>query len=169
MAFSSNALYAATFDATGTPKKIRINKMNLNLDNLWSTDGVSLNPQNDQRNAFLVDLGGVGVGCYWSESRNFLSGFDIFFQSLNPEGEPQLSSGGVAVAESNGDDYIQAVIPAPDGISFLIFWVEEVWPASRLKYNRVQLNGQVSTGWPPNGFSLSNQSIGADNLSVKKI
>ena len=169
IAFSSNALYAATFDATGTPKKIRINKMDLNLDNLWSTDGVSLNPQNDQRNAFLVDLGGVGVGCYWSESRNFLSGFDIFFQSLNPEGEPQLSSGGVAVAESNGDDYIQAVIPAPDGISFLIFWVEEVWPASRLKYNRVQLNGQVSTGWPPNGFSLSNQSIGADNLSVKKI
>ena len=81
----------------------------------------------------------------------------------------ESSSGGVTVAESNGDDYIQAVIPAPDGISFLIFWVEEVWPASRLKYNRVELNGQVSTGWPPNGFSLSNQSIGADNLSVKKI
>ena len=37
------------------------------------------------------------------------------------------------------------------------------------KYNRVELNGQVSTGWPPNGFNLSNQSIGADNLSVKKI
>ena len=162
-------IYTATFDATTTPKKIRINKLNTELENVWAQTGVALTPENDQRNVFLVDLGGVGVGCFWSESRSFLSGFDIFFQSLNPGGEPQLSSGGITVAESNGDDYIQAVIPAPDGLSFLIFWVEEVWPASRLKYNRVELNGQVSTGWPPNGFNLSNQSIGADNLSVKKI
>ena len=169
MVYASEYLYTATFDATTTPKKIRINKLNTELENVWAQTGVALTPENDQRNVFLVDLGGVGVGCFWSESRSFLSGFDIFFQSLNPDGEPQLSSGGITVAESNGDDYIQAVIPAPDGISFLIFWVEEVWPASRLKYNRVELNGQVSTGWPPNGFNLSNQSIGADNLSVKKI
>ena len=169
MVYASEYIYTATFDATTTPKKIRINKLNTELENVWDQTGVALTPENDQRNVFLVDLGGVGVGCFWSESRSFLSGFDIFFQSLNPDGEPQLSSGGITVAESNGDDYIQAVIPAPDGISFLIFWVEEVWPASRLKYNRVELNGQVSTGWPPNGFNLSNQSIGADNLSVKKI
>ena len=169
MVYASEYIYTATFDATATPKKIRINKLNTELENVWDQTGVALTPENDQRNVFLVDLGGVGVGCFWSESRSFLSGFDIFFQSLNPDGEPQLSSGGITVAESNGDDYIQAVIPAPDGISFLIFWVEEVWPASRLKYNRVELNGQVSTGWPPNGFNLSNQSIGADNLSVKKI
>ena len=169
MVYASEYIYTATFDATTTPKKIRINKLNTELENVWAQTGVALAPENDQRNVFLVDLGGVGVGCFWSESRSFLSGFDIFFQSLNPDGEPQLSSGGISVAESNGDDYIQAVIPAPDGISFLIFWVEEVWPASRLKYNRVELNGQVSTGWPPNGFNLSNQSIGADNLSVKKI
>ena len=169
MVYASEYIYTATFDATTTPKKIRINKLNTELENVWAQTGVALTPENDQRNVFLVDLGGVGVGCFWSESRSFLSGFDIFFQSLNPDGEPQLSSGGITVAESNGDDYIQAVIPAPDGISFLIFWVEEVWPASRLKYNRVELNGQVSTGWPPNGFNLSNQSIGADNLSVKKI
>ena len=169
MVYASEYIYTATFDATATPKKIRINKLNTELENVWAQTGVALTPENDQRNVFLVDLGGVGVGCFWSESRSFLSGFDIFFQSLNPDGEPQLSSGGITVAESNGDDYIQAVIPAPDGISFLIFWVEEVWPASRLKYNRVELNGQVSTGWPPNGFNLSNQSIGADNLSVKKI
>ena len=169
MVYASEYIYTATFDATATPKKIRINKLNTELENVWAQTGVALTPENDQRNVFLVDLGGVGVGCFWSESRSFLSGFDIFFQSLNPDGDPQLSSGGITVAESNGDDYIQAVIPAPDGISFLIFWVEEVWPASRLKYNRVELNGQVSTGWPPNGFNLSNQSIGADNLSVKKI
>ena len=169
MVYASEYIYTATFDATTTPKKIRINKLNTELENVWAQTGVALTPENDQRNVFLVDLGGVGVGCFWSESRSFLSGFDIFFQSLNPDGDPQLSSGGITVAESNGDDYIQAVIPAPDGISFLIFWVEEVWPASRLKYNRVELNGQVSTGWPPNGFNLSNQSIGADNLSVKKI
>ena len=121
MVYASEYIYTATFDATTTPKKIRINKLNTELENVWAQTGVALTPENDQRNVFLVDLGGVGVGCFWSESRSFLSGFDIFFQSLNPDGEPQLSSGGITVAESNGDDYIQAFIPAPDGISFLIF------------------------------------------------
>jgi hypothetical protein len=109
-----------------------------------------------------------GVGIFWSESRSFLSGFDIYFQSLNNNGEIQLNSGGIVVAESNGDDYIQSILPAPDG-GFLVFWVEEVWPASRLKYNKVDASGAVSIGWPPNGYSLSNQTIGANNLSVKSI
>jgi len=77
---ASNSVYTATFDATETPKKIRINKLNANLENVWDQNGVALNPENDQRNAHLVDLGMQGVGIFWSESRSFLSGFDIFFQ-----------------------------------------------------------------------------------------
>ena len=165
---ASNSVYTASFDATETPKKIRINKLNANLENVWDQNGVALNPENDQRNAHLVDLGMQGVGVFWSESRSFLSGFDIFFQSLNNNGESQLSSGGIAVAESNGDDYIQSILPTPDG-GFLVFWVEEVWPASRLKYNKVDASGSISIGWPPDGYSLSNQTIGANNLSVKSI
>jgi hypothetical protein len=87
---------------------------------------------------------------------------------LNNNGESQLVSGGIVVAESNGDDYIQSILPTPDG-GFLIFWVEEVWPASRLKYNKVDASGSTAIGWPPNGYSLSNQSIGATNLNVKAI
>ena len=168
MISASENIYTATFDATETPKKIRINKLNADLVNVWDQDGVALNPENDQRNAHLVDLGDQGVGCFWSESRSFLSGFDIFFQSLSNNGEVQLTSGGIVVAESNGDDYIQSIIPVPDG-GFLVFWVEEVWPVSRLKYNKVDASGTISVGWPPNGFSLSNPSIGASNLSVKII
>ena len=165
---ASNSIYTTTFDATATPKKIRINKLNAELENIWDQNGISLNPENDQRNAHLVDLGDQGVGCFWSESRSFLSGFDIYFQSLNNNGESQLVSGGIVVAESNGDDYIQSILPTPDG-GFLIFWVEEVWPASRLKYNKVDASGSTAIGWPPNGYSLSNQSIGATNLNVKAI
>ena len=165
---ASNSIYTTTFDATATPKKIRINKLNAELENIWGQNGISLNPENDQRNAHLVDLGDQGVGCFWSESRSFLSGFDIYFQSLNNNGESQLVSGGIVVAESNGDDYIQSILPTPDG-GFLIFWVEEVWPASRLKYNKVDASGSTAIGWPPNGYSLSNQSIGATNLNVKAI
>ena len=165
---ASNSIYTTTFDATATPKKIRINKLNAELENIWGQNGISLNPENDQRNAHLVDLGDQGVGCFWSESRSFLSGFDIYFQSLNNNGESQLVSGGIVVTESNGDDYIQSILPTPDG-GFLIFWVEEVWPASRLKYNKVDASGSTAIGWPPNGYSLSNQSIGATNLNVKAI
>jgi hypothetical protein len=165
---TSTGIYTATFDATETPKKIRLNKLNSNLENVWSQNGVSLAPENDQRNAYLVDLGENGVGCFWSESRSFISGFDIFFQSIDVDGSIQLSQGGVSAAMSNGDDYIKDIVPTPDG-NYLIFWVEEIWPASRLKFNKIGPNGSTAIGWPPSGHSLSNQSLEANNVAVKKI
>ena len=71
MVYASEYIYTATFDATATPKKIRINKLNTELENVWDQTGVALTPENDQRNVFLVDLGGVGVGCFWSEIEAF--------------------------------------------------------------------------------------------------
>ena len=61
---TSEYIYTATFDATATPKKIRINKLNTELENVWDQTGVALTPENDQRNVFLVDLGGVGVDVF---------------------------------------------------------------------------------------------------------
>ena len=168
MVSTETGIYAATFDATETPKKIRINRLNSNFENEWGQIGIALTPENDQRNAYLVDLGGNGVACFWSESRSFINGFDIYLQTINVDGNTQLVSGGIAVAESNGDDYIKDIIPTPDG-NYLIFWVEEIWPASRLKYNKIDQSGNSAIGWPPNGYSLSNQSFEANNVSVKKI
>ena len=165
---SDTGVYTATFDATETPKKIRVNRLDNNLDNIWSQNGIALTPQNDQRNAYLVDLGQNGVGCFWSESRSFINGFDIYFQELDINGAIQLGAGGVGVAQSNGDDYIQEIIPTPDG-HFLIFWIEEIWPASRLNFNKIDANGSTAINWPPSGYSLSNQSLKANNLSVKII
>ncbi len=165
---TSTGIYTATFDATETPKKIRLNKLNTNLENVWSQNGIALTPENDQRNAYLVDLGENGVGCFWSESRSFISGFDIFFQSIDVDGSIQLVQGGISVAMSNGDDYIKDIVPTPDG-NYLIFWVEEIWPASRLKFNKIGPNGSIAIGWPPSGFSLSDQSLEANNVAVKKI
>ena len=150
MVSTETGIYAATFDATETPKKIRINRLNSNFENEWGQIGIALTPENDQRNAYLVDLGGNGVACFWSESRSFINGFDIYLQTIDVDGNTQLVSGGIAVAESNGDDYIKDIIPTPDG-NYLIFWVEEIWPASRLKYNKIDQSGNTAIGWPPNG------------------
>tara|TARA_B100000579_G_scaffold74311_1_gene57157 strand:- start:3266 stop:6283 length:3018 start_codon:yes stop_codon:yes gene_type:complete len=168
MIYTSFGVYASTFDATETPKKIRINKLDANLNNVWGQNGIALTPQNDQRNARLVDLGENGVGCFWSESRSFISGFDVFFQAIDADGNIQLVQGGISVAESNGDDYVKDIVPTPDG-NYLIFWVEEIWPASRLKFNKITPNGTVAIGWPPSGHSLSDQSLEANDISVKKI
>ena len=165
---TETGIYTATFDATDTPKKIRLNRLSPSLENLWSQTGVSLTPQNDQRNAYLVDLGGNGVACFWSESRSFIDGFDIYFQAIDINGDIQLDAGGVIAAQSNGDDYIKEIISTPDG-HYLIFWVEEIWPASRLKFNKIDQNGNTAIDWPPGGYSLSNQSVEANNISVKKI
>jgi len=165
---TSTGVYTATFDATETPKKIRINRLSNGIENVWSQSGIALTPQNDQRNAYLVEMGGEGVGCFWSESRSFINGFDIYFQAIDINGAIQLDAGGVVVAQSNGDDYIKDIVPTPDG-HYLIFWVEEIWPASRLKFNKIDANGNTVIGWPPSGHSLSNQSLEAKNISVKKI
>ena len=38
-----------------------------------------------------------------------------------------------------------------------------------MKYNKIDQSGNTAIGWPPNGYSLSNQSFEANNVSVKKI
>ena len=164
--------YLATFDASVTPKTIRINKISSSLENDWDNMGIALTPESDQRDAFLVDLKENGVGIFWSESsrESFIPTFDIFFQNVDIDGNKQFSEGGVSIVESDGDDYIQQVIPTPDG-SLLIFWIEYAWPASTLKYNKISSDGNVAINWPPNGYSLTNpnSSSGSSKLKVKAI
>ena len=130
MVNTGSGIYLATFDATGSPKRIRINRLDNDLVNLWDSAGVAISPEFDQRSAVLASVEN-GIGCFWSESRTF--NYDIYFQRLDLDGNMLLGTGGVSVVSSNGDDYVRAILPAPDG-NYLFFWIEEVWPASRLKY-----------------------------------
>ena len=165
MVSTGSGIYLATFDATGSPKRIRINRLDNDLVNLWDSAGVAISPEFDQRSAVLASVEN-GIGCFWSESRTF--NYDIYFQRLDLDGNMLLGTGGVSVVSSNGDDYVRAILPAPDG-NYLFFWIEEVWPASRLKYKKVDADGSTAIGWPPSGYSLSDQSAEAGNLVVKKI
>ena len=162
---AETGIYLATFDAGESPKRIRINRLSDELSNVWDSAGVALNPVFDQRSATLTSVEN-GIGCLWSESRTF--NYDIYFQRLDLNGNAVLESGGVSVVNSSGDDYVQAILPAPDG-DYLLFWIEEIWPASRLKYKKIDADGSTAIGWPPSGYSLSDQSVEAGNLVVKKI
>ena len=42
---------------------------------------------------------------------SFIPTFDIFLQNIGIDGSKQFSEGGVGIVESDGDDYIQQVIP----------------------------------------------------------
>ena len=162
---AETGIYLATFDAVESPKRIRINRLSDELSNVWDSAGVALNPVFDQRSATLTSVEN-GIGCFWSESRTF--NYDIYFQRLDLAGNAVLESGGVNVVNSSGDDYVQALLPAPDG-DYLLFWIEEIWPASRLKYKKVDASGSTTIGWPSSGYSLSDQSAEAGNLVVKQI
>ena len=85
------------------------------------------------RNAMLVESSD-GVGCLWSESRGF--NYDIYYQKLDNNGGFTLAENGVEIVSSNADDYIMASVPTPDG-KFMIFWMEDAWPASALKYTKI--------------------------------
>ena len=42
--------------------------------------------------------------------------------------------------DSNGDDYIMAVVPTPDE-KYMIFWMEDAWPAASLMYSKIDAEG----------------------------
>ena len=161
----SEHIYVATFDGSAAPKFIRINKLDDQLNNIWDSLGVSISPVFDMRKAELVIIDD-GVGCFWSESRGF--NYDIYYQRLNGNGEAALELNGKEIIDSNGDDYIMGVIPTPSG-HYMIFWLEDAWPAAKLMYSMVDQDGNIAIGWNPNGNSLSNPTFNSRHLQIKEI
>ena len=158
-------VFTATFDGSSSPKFIRINKFDFDLNNVWADSGVALNPVFDMRNAKLINTED-GIGCFWSESRGF--NYDIYYQKLTGNGELSLETGGVEIITSNGDDYIMDIVKTPDG-NFMIFWMEDAWPAAKLMYTKIDVDGNTEIGWNPNGNSLSNSSFDSRNLELREI
>ena len=87
MVSTGSGIYLATFDATGSPKRIRINRLDNDLVNLWDSAGVASSPEFDQRSAVLASVE-YCIGCFWSESRTF--NYDIYFQRLDLDGNMLL-------------------------------------------------------------------------------
>jgi len=153
--FSQGWLYTALFEAATGVKHVRLQKLNTALETQWDSSGVLVyNSNADQLKAFLLETPD-GIGCLWSEIRNQID-YDIYFQRFDVGGAPQLQDGGVPLVEGTWiDDYVEAIFPTPDG-EFLLFWVEDIWGAGVLKYQKYTLDGQVSSGWPSTGYTLAN-------------
>jgi len=165
MIYAETGIYTATFDGSSSPKFIRINRMDEQLNNVWDSSGVALSAVFDMRSALLFETFD-GVGCFWSESRGF--NYDIYYQKLDLDGNIVLDNEGVELVDSNGDDYIMAVIPTPGtDEKYMIFWMEDAWPAATLKYSKMDISGNLEIGWNPNGNSLSNTTFDSRYLQVK--
>lgn len=162
---SNNNFYTATFDGASSPKFLRINKVDDNLNNLWDSSGVALSAVFDMRSVKLQEIGD-GIGCFWSESRGF--NYNIYYQRLNSDGSIALVDQGIELVDSNGDDYIVEIIPTGDN-KFIIFWLEDAWPAASLKFTKIDSDGNVEIGWNPNGNQLSISQYDSRNLQVKVI
>jgi len=163
--YAESGIYTATFDGSSSPKYIRINRIDDQLNNVWDPSGIPLSPVFDMRSALLMETS-AGVGCFWSESRGF--NYDIYYQKLDTDGNIILETEGVEIVNSNGDDYIMAVIRDPEiNEKYMIFWMEDAWPAASLKFSKIDDNGNIEIGWNPNGNSLSNTSFDSRYLQVK--
>ena len=162
---ASSGLYTATFDGSSSPKFIRINRLLDDLTNAWDPSGVPLNAVFDMRSAMLIETSD-GIGCMWSESRGF--NYDVYYQKLDLNGNFTLLDDGVELVSSNADDYMMDVVPTPDG-KFMIFWMEDAWPASSLKFTKMDAEGNLEIGWNPNGNNLSDPSFDSRNLKVKPV
>ena len=162
---TATGIYVATFDGLTGEKYIRINRLDEQLQNVWDENGISFST-NGMANVFLAESAS-GIVCFWSEI-TAMGTYDIFFQSIGSDGNVVLADGGVALVESFADDYVMAVVPTPDD-KYMIFWMEEAWPAASLKFTKIDQEGNAEVGWNPNGNSLSNSNYDSRNLQAKAV
>ena len=152
-----NFLFTAVFDASSGAKLIHLNKFDLEYQMQWSSGGqIVYQGSADQRKVQLFETQD-GIGVVWSEIRDEID-FDIFYQRYDLNGLPQFDSSGVNLI--NGfwvDNYVEGIYPTPDG-DFILVWVDDIWGAGSLKYQKFTLSGQVADDWPSDGYQLS--SIG---------
>ena len=152
-----NHLFTAAFDAQSGAKLIRINKFNLDFQMQWPNEGYVVHQSTaDQRKVILFETHD-GIGVVWSEIRDEVD-FDLFYQRFDLEGQIQFDTSGVTLLDGVWtDNYVEGIYPTPDS-NFILVWVDDVWGAGSLKYQKYDLNGEILAGWPNEGYTLS--SIG---------
>ena len=150
-------LFTAVFDAQSGAKLIRINKFDMELQMQWPAGGYIVNQSTaDQRKVKLFETYD-GVGVVWSEIRDEVD-FDLFYQRFDPDGQIQFDSSGITLLDGVWvDNYVEGIYSTPDS-NFIIIWVDDVWGAGSLKFQKYNLNGEIAVGWPNQGYELS--SIG---------
>ena len=107
----------------------------------------------DQRKIHLFEPPD-GIGVVWSEIRDEID-FDLFYQSYDLDGIPQHDPAGVILIDGFWvDNYVEGIYSTPDG-DFIVVWVDDIWGAGSLKYQKFTLAGQIADGWPSDGYTLS--------------
>ncbi|MEC7935845.1 MAG: T9SS type A sorting domain-containing protein [Candidatus Neomarinimicrobiota bacterium] len=149
-----NYLFTAAFDAQSGAKLIRINKFNLEFQMQWPDEGLVVHQSNaDQRKVKLFETYD-GIGVVWSEIRDEID-FDLFYQRFDLDGQIEFDSTGVTLLDGIWtDNYVEGIYSTPDS-SFILVWVDDVWGAGSLKFQKYNLDGGVADGWPNDGYTLS--------------
>jgi len=147
-------LFTAAFDASSGAKLVRINKFDLEYQMQWPSGGqVVYQGPADQRKVHLFETPD-GIGVVWSEIRDEID-FDLFYQRYDLDGLPQFDSAGVTLMDGFWvDNYVEGIYSTPDG-DFIIVWVDDIWGAGSLKYQKFTLAGQIADSWPSDGYTLS--------------
>ena len=150
-------LFTAAFDAQSGAKLIRMNKFDLSFQMQWPNEGYVVHQSTlDQRKVKLFETAD-GIGVVWSEIRDEVD-FDLFYQRFNLEGQMQFDSSGVTLMDGVWvDNYVEGIYSTPDS-NFILVWVNDVWGSGSLSFQKFNLNGEITAGWPSDGYTLS--SIG---------
>ncbi|MBT3589613.1 MAG: T9SS type A sorting domain-containing protein [Candidatus Marinimicrobia bacterium] len=149
--FDGNHLYVATFDGSGTPKSMRINKLTTDFENVWGDSGVVATSSMDQWNGQLIGLDGT-IGCFWSQYQSI--SMDAFFQRFDDNGTPLLDGNGKVLLDGWNDEFLLKAFNTPDN-KIMIFWLDNAWHNATLKVKKIDLNGNLAVGWPSDGYNLS--------------
>ncbi|MFQ6605105.1 MAG: T9SS type A sorting domain-containing protein [Fidelibacterota bacterium] len=161
-------IYTSYFSTVTGVSQIRINKLSIDMLNLWDSTGVIVyDGITDQRRSRLIDTPN-GLGVFWSDIRNNID-FDLYYQVLDAGGLPLLPDGGVLIADAQWvDDYVVDVFPTPDN-HILVIAQEDSWGSGKYIAKKIDYNGTPAADWPSSGIILAGPMGDPDNLVGKII
>ena len=163
--FDGDHVYVATFDGSGTPKSMRINKLTTDFENLWGDSGIAVTSMMDQSNGRLLGLE-ESIACFWSESQAI--SLDILFQKYDSDGNALLEEGGKVLLDGWNDEYVLNVFNTPDN-NIMIVWLDNAWGSTTIKIKKIDLNGNLAVGWSSSGINLSETVYDIQDISAEVI
>ena len=134
----------------------------------WPLEGLFVcDAPGDQYDPVLATDAAGGVIASWWDGRALGNtddtGFDIWAQSIAPEGSVRWAANGVPVTRAAGDQTDPAIISDTQG-GALIAWTEQTAPFPQAGYGRIgmqRLNstGNITSNWPTDGLLLGDAAL----------
>ncbi len=139
----SGGAIAAWQDYRAGSFDVYVQRINMNGDILWTTDGVPISTEtNAQMSPEIISDGQGGAIITWRDHRDN-GNQDIYAQCINSSGIIQWTENGIAISTAQNDQYTPDITNDGAGGAIIVWWDYRNGSTSDIYVQQVNNNGQL--------------------------